>query len=98
VTKIPASEQSIDDFLIGLGWSSARSVDTEPLMAAWLGRGFGYSNPALSFVSKFDGISFDYPRRRLMGGVDKCQLDAVRAAGAISPSRVQEYEYWVPKI
>ena len=93
MTEVPTSGGSLTEFLAGLGWTPARRVGTELATAAWTYRGFSYSDSALDFVAQFNGLSFEYPRHSLVGGTDKCVLDAVRAAGAISASRVQEYEH-----
>jgi SUKH-3 immunity protein len=91
------SEESLTEFLAGLGWTPAWHAGTEFAKAAWASRGFGYSDSALNFVTQFDGLSFEYPRHPLVGGTDECVLDAVRAAGAISLGRVQEYEDRIQK-
>lgn len=85
-------DSSLTEFLIGLGWAPGCRQDIGEVVLAWTAHGYTESDAAVSFVRQFNGISFEYPRHVVVGGSHRCVIDAVRAASAVSPSRVSDYE------
>ncbi|MFY1651158.1 SUKH-3 domain-containing protein [Solwaraspora sp. WMMB762] len=83
---------SFSEFLAGIGWTPGRQVGVGRIVSEWCDRGYVPSAAATDFVGGFDGISFEYLKHVVVGGFDECVLDAVRATGAVSPTRLHGYE------
>jgi len=96
-SRDPRDERLVEIFKSS-GWFDGRHVAVEPALSAWRANGHVPTPAASEFVAEFDGLSFKYPRRPLVGGEDNCLLDAVAAVEGVFSSVVREYEVRVGEI
>lgn len=86
------SKEQLEMLLGASGWFPGRKVDVAATVEAWKEIGCPPSRAALEFVSEFDGLSLQYPRRVAAQGFHDLLLNTTAAVHGVHRDRVREYE------
>jgi len=84
----PHTERCLRD----AGWNENFRIDVAPIVRLLEDDGFFVSPAATSFLEDFGSLHLSYPHFQDPTSVDSSHFDAVRAADAVFPARLKDWE------